>query len=267
LLDTATLTTIQSDISALEDRLVHFDVDTTARTLDLDSYHLTVAQLSLQGDPTTSALGSNGGLYLVDAGGSVNQILAKASATDGDFQWIDQLTATGATGPQGVSGSAGSVGATGPTGPSAGGGGTTQTINTINYNAKPFFGPSAITSTNYGSTTLGAGFYMTNSNGWLSPSGGVVTIPYTDLCYDSNNRNFTGALEIFARNTSSGSPKNAYAHIACCLRPGASTMSFTLNLQFNQSIGSWSIANGGTQNIRVSVDSDCFVCWAWRGAI
>jgi predicted nucleic acid-binding Zn-ribbon protein len=310
------ITTNTNDINSLESRQADFsdfDINKVDKTLDLDGYNLTVAQLSLSGNSINDRVGD--GLYLVPSGGATGQVLAKNSNTSGDFVYktlakadvglgnvdntsdankpistltqsaldakapINNPTFTGTiTAPNltlsGVSTATqsdvlyiASNGVISKGSAPSGGGGTTQTINTINYNAKPFFGPSGVTSTNYGSTTLGPGFYSTNSNGWLTPSGGVCVIPFTDLCYDSNNRNFQGALEIFARNTSSSSPKNAYAQIALCLRPGASSMSFTLNLQFNQSISSWGVANGGTQNIRVNVDSDCFVCWAFRGCI
>jgi hypothetical protein len=149
-------------------------------------------------------------------------------------------------------------------------GGTTQTINTINNSSTFFVGPSGISSgTNYGTATLGPGVYQVTSLGWLSPTGGVVSIDIqTVVGYNSNNRNYIGWLDIWGRNTSTSNPKVAAFSAFVTNRHNQGSISYTINVQWAFGPTTWSLANqGSTTLLRVSCDSDMSISWAWRGAM
>jgi hypothetical protein len=152
----------------------------------------------------------------------------------------------------------------------SGGGGTTQTINTINNSSQLFIGPSGISSgTNYGTTTLGPGIYQVQSTTWLTPTAGVVSIDVQALVgFNLNNRNYIGWLDLFARNTSTSSPKVAAMSLFVTHRHNQGSISFTVTAQWAFGPTTFSIANqGSTTLLRLSIDSDMSVTWAWRGAI
>jgi hypothetical protein len=131
-----------------------------------------------------------------------------------------------------------------------------------------FIGPSAIsTGTNIGSSTLGAGFYQVISNGWLSGSSGVVVLDVLSLFgANSNNRNFIGHLDVFARSTTSN--KTCSRLMTISYRGGQSSISYTDIGVWNNGSSVWSVANsGGTSNLRFSMDTDMSLAYAFRGAM
>lgn len=235
--------TAEADIDALESRQADFSdftIDKTAKTLELSGYNITLAEITLEGNAIGQGGGNSG--YLVPSGGSDGQVLAKASDTDGDFEYI--------------------------TIPSGGAGGTTQTINTINNSSAMFIGPAAISSgTDIGSSTLGAGVYEVRSLGWLSGSSGVVVLDVLALFgFNSNNRNFIGTLEVYARSTSTN--KTASRMVVISYRGGQSSVSYTDISTWNNGASTWSLANqGSTSNLRFSMDTDMSLAYIFRGAM